>query len=449
MPPAKPEMLAELHSHLYGCLHPDDLRWLAARNRPRWEMFELAFRAAYGQAVAPPSYEDLFGAHAASDELLRRHYYFRDSGNFPRFQSCFSVIIAVSSTEPEELPEVLARVAAREVADHAEYRMLFSPRLEDSQFEERVQALAEGARSVEREHTGRTVRIAVSLLRDDARLPDQYETVRRLQNGSEAVRQYVTGIDFCSQEEGFPPLAKREFLARVHADNARDPDRALAVLYHVGESFEDKSVESAVRWVVQSARLGAHRLGHAVALGVPPELYLGTERRELLSERLAQIEFELEHAVELEECGVQVDARELKREQQVLGEFDEGERAGSAKSVVVRYDARRTERLRRFQDWALEQVRLTGAVIESCPTSNLRIAGLGSAANHPLPRFVRSDLRVVIGADDPGILDTDLHREFEAARQMGLTDQELQRLRDTAAASVSERLVRMQTREEA
>ncbi len=439
-------MLAELHSHLYGCLHPDDLRWLAARNRPRWEMFELAFRAAYGQAVAPPSYEDLFGAHAASDASLKRHYYFRDSGNFPRFQSCFSVIIAVSSTEPEELPEVLSRVVAREVADHAEYRMLFSPRLEDSQFEERVLALAEGARSVEREHTGKTVRIAISLLRDDGRLPEQYETVRRLQAQSEAVRQYVTGIDFCSQEEGFPPLAKRDFFARVHSDNARETDRALAILYHVGESFEDKSVESAVRWVVQSARLGAHRLGHAVALGVPPEFYLGTERRELLSERLAQIEFELECAVELAECGVQVDVRELKREQQVLSGLHQGERAASAETIVVRYDAERTERLRRYQDWALEQVRLTGAVVESCPTSNLRIAGLGSAANHPLPRFLRAGLRVVIGADDPGILDTDLHREFEAARDMGVTDEELGQLRATAEASTSEQLVRSQSR---
>ena len=440
-------MLAELHTHLYGCLRPDDLCWLAARNKPRWGIFEEAFGQAFGPTVRPPTFQELFSEGGGSRGLLESHYYFLDSGNFARFQSSFSLIIALSSTEPQELHEIVARVVAREPADYAEYRMLFSPLLSDSAFEERVVALAEGARLAEGEHPAKQVRIAVSLLRDPERTQGQYEIVRRLVLHNQTVRRFVTGIDFCSQEEGFPPSAQTELFARVLADNARDPGGALSILYHVGESFEDKSVESAVRWVVEAARLGAHRLGHALALGVNPELFLGTERTEGVSERLAEIGFELAHADELEAARVGVDRPALQREQDRLRKMqpdqDEhrGAQAGNGGAFVTHsYDRIRVERLRSFQDWAMGEVHRTGAVIESCPTSNLRIGGLRTLTNHPLPRFVRAGLPVVIGADDPGILDTTLPAEFEQARTMGLSHDELQSIRERAAQSRSELL---------
>ena len=424
-------MLAELHSHLYGCLRPDDLRWLAARNKPRWEIYEGAYRAAFGPDSTPPSFAALFAGGKEAARLLAANYYFRESGNFARFQSSFSLIIAVSSTEPEEIQEVIQRAAAQDSADFVEYRMLFSPLLGDELLRERVVALAEGARQAEEGNPDRQVRLAVSLLRDNARVLAQYEIVRRLVSEHETVRRFVTAIDFCSQEEGFPPAEKGGLFSQVLADNARDPGGALAILYHVGESFEDKSVESAVRWVVESARLGAHRLGHAIALGVNPDLYLGTEREEIAGERLAQVQFELAHASELEAAGVPTERSTLLEEAARLAQVPEA-------SVPISYDSKRVERLRSFQEWAMQEVRKTGAVIESCPTSNIRIAGLKSLNNHPLPRFLRAGLRVVIGADDPGILDTSLAEEFGHVRAMGLEERDVTSLMETARQSRSE-----------
>jgi adenosine deaminase len=59
------------------------------------------------------------------------------------------------------------------------------------------------------------------------------------------------------------------------------PDHALAGLYHVGESFTDKTIESAIRWVHEAAEAGAHRLGHAIALGVEPHSYGPHTRHEI------------------------------------------------------------------------------------------------------------------------------------------------------------------------
>ena len=46
-----------------------------------------------------------------------------------------------------------------------------------------------------------------------------------------------------------------------------------------------------MRWVHESAELGAHRLGHAIALGVDPDAYGVHRRRETVSERLDQIAY--------------------------------------------------------------------------------------------------------------------------------------------------------------
>lgn len=424
-------MLVELHSHLYGCLRPDDLRWLAGENEPRWHIFEEAYRAAFGPTAVVPAFTDLFGESGRSRELLESNYYFRDSGNFARFQASFALIIAVASARPAELKEVVRRALARESADFVEYRMLFSPLVTDGELEERVLALAEGARLAEAALPDKQARIAVSLLRDPERVDAQYRVVRGLVSRNEVVRLYVTGIDFCSHEEGFAPDEKRDFCARVLADNAADPGGALAILYHVGESFEDKSLESAVRWVVEAARMGAHRLGHAIALGVNPEIYLGTTRREVKSERLAQIAFEIAHADSLTAAGYAVLPAALQSEAAGL-------RESPGADCLIEYDEARVKNLRIFQDWAMEQVRLTGAVIESCPTSNLRIGGLRELRNHPLPRFLRAGLKVVLGADDPGILDTTLSEEFEQARRMGLDNSDLKGLERSARAARSE-----------
>lgn len=363
---------------------------------------EILERHVGGDVSAAADYERLF---VFGDD---------DAGNFERFLAKFDLLVTPSAMTP--FKEAQARVAevVTEVryfadairADHmrngiayAETRVLLGATL-DSPVERGVlSVLLERFAS----HAGGiTERLAPSLPRADPW--PAWERIQQLALGSHG--EALTGIDFCHVEEGHPPSAKAEFFAAVHEFNDRHPDRALAVLYHVGESFTDKSLESAVRWVQEAAELGAHRLGHAIALGVDPAVHGMNDRTELASERRAQIAYDLRHAAELGRAGVAVDASALAAEDAALA-------AGSPQATVTHhYDEARLDALRRRQEVAMAHVRRAGAVIEVCPTSNRRIGGITDAAHHPLHRFLEHGLRVVVASDDPGIFGTDLATEL-------------------------------------
>ena len=67
--------------------------------------------------------------------------------------------------------------------------------------------------------------------------------------------------------------------------------------------------------------------------------------------------------------------------------------------------------------------------LEICPTSNLRTNALDiqlnssnvSLCQHPLPRFFRQGIPVLISTDDPAMFHTTLNEEYSAALQMGLS----------------------------
>ncbi len=424
--------LHELHAHLYGCLTPEDLPSLAARNEPRWNFFRDSYRRVYG---GEPELDGLFDDTPEARARLESYYLYRKAETFAHFQCCFDLLISISSTSREEIRDVYSRVFAREPARFAEYRQMFAPVLPDEVFKEKVLSAALAAAAADEEHSDRATRLAVSVFRVDEHALNQYRLVREVMRENDVAAKYITGVDFCAQEEGHPPMRKESLFREILEDNEREPDQALAVLYHVGESYVDKSVESAVRWVVQAARLGAHRLGHAVALAVNPELYQGTLRLEIVSERRDQIAFELDHLEELRAAGYPVDGDSLRREQEEL------RGAAPDDTVEIRYDEDRVGALGVFQDWAMGRVRETKAVIESCPTSNLRIAGLAHAKHHPLPRFLKAGLPVTLAADDPGILDTTLDKEYElAAKWEGVHAEDLETVKRRGAEFRSERL---------
>ena len=165
------------------------------------------------------------------------------------------------------------------------------------------------------------------------------------------------------------------------ADNGRRPGRALEILYHVGESFYDKSLESAVRWCHEAAELGARRLGHCLALGLDPAIAVRRRPRaheeEPVSERLDQIGYDMAHAGSLRRYGVVVDEQALERERSQLRRKEAGD-------LVSRpYDGGRLEEVRKRQRFALDAVARSGAVIETCPTSNLCIGGVPDPEAHP------------------------------------------------------------------
>ena len=287
---------------------------------------------------------------------------------------------------------------------------------------------------------GLTERLALSLNRSNPW--PAWELVQELALGPHG--DVLTGIDFCNIEEGHPPKEVAAIFAAVHAFNAAHPERALAILYHVGESFRDKSLESAVRWVQEAAEFGAHRLGHAIALGVDPEVYGAHAREEPVTERRDQIGYDLHHCAGLRGLragGVAVDPTALRAELEDLAALPDNA------SVTVTYDAARLDDLRRRQAYAMSCIRSTGAVIEVCPTSNRRIGGIDDPAHHPVHRFVPAGLPVVVSTDDPGNFGIALADELDWVCEHTGGGTELRReLIETAWNSRSELLSGRQSR---
>ncbi|MBD0349475.1 MAG: adenosine deaminase [Thermoleophilia bacterium] len=66
-----------------------------------------------------------------------------------------------------------------------------------------------------------------------------------------------------------------------------------------------------------------------------------------------------------------------------------------------------------------------GTVLDVCPLSNVRTGAVRSLDEHPLPRLVAAGVRCTVSTDDPAMFDTDLTREYEAARSLGVEPQAL------------------------
>jgi len=77
--------------------------------------------------------------------------------------------------------------------------------------------------------------------------------------------------------------------------------------------------------------------------------------------------------------------------------------------------------------------------LEVCPGSNLKTGALArqlhsegvQLENHPLPKFLRHGIPVVLSTDDPAMFDTTLQTEYENAARMGLQEDELARIVET------------------
>ena len=146
-----------------------------------------------------------------------------------------------------------------------------------------------------------TARYIISVRRSTAQ--QDYEWVQELMDENPELIPTIVGIDFADIEEGYPPKDNRALFQRVHKDNQEHPERALEITYHVGESYFDKSLESAIRWCHEVAEMDARRLGHAIALGLDPAVAIArrpdAHAKERVSERLDQIAYDLTHASEL------------------------------------------------------------------------------------------------------------------------------------------------------
>jgi hypothetical protein len=435
----------ELHVHIGGCLYAEDVLRLAAGLQLKidWQLFVSSYTEAFGSRPDPVGLID--EALAGSVDPWRRHFVVDagDKGDFARFQAKFNLTICVlrhlaALNRYDDALDLILDRHRSEGLQYVEYRSMFM----------RGTADPEGFLNMHRRNARRILtacgsgfqaRYIPSLPRD--RPLESYALIRRLLRESPELIPTIVGLDFCFFEEGHPPRSTRPFFEHLRRDDEENPEQSLAVVYHVGEVFFDKSLESSVRWCHEAALLGSRRLGHATALGMDPAVAVGRRSgahyAEPIGERLDQIDYDLEHADGLAAAGIRIDVGALEGERQGL-------RAAAVDDLVHReYTPERLEEVRKRQDYVLGQLTAMGTVIESCPTSNLLIGAVPDPASHPVHRFLASDVNLAIGADDPGTFASPLAAEVDWVLQhSGLTEHQLDaRLGDPrrfALRSVSE-----------
>lgn len=401
--------LAELHSHLWGTITADDyLEFvLDTEGRREWGAYEDNYERVYGTR---PNVEEIVERAGSGDPSARAE--FRDlfvlseegAGNFARFQATFDIRSYGHPASRNRLDTEVhfaskaVETQVRQGVRYAEQRSLFS-RLSSIEAENFMGSILS---TFGQAPDGFQTKLAVSLDRADPWL--LWDAVQNAALGP--FGHNLTGVDFCFFEEGFPPAEKREFFDAIQDFNQRHAERALAILYHVGESFEDKALESAVRWVHEAADMGAHRLGHAISLGIDPAVYGAHQRTEPVSERIAQLEYDLSNGQGLMPHGVRADRLRIQSELESL------RRRPQDDTVTLEYDDDRLEEVRRRQNYAMERIKALNVVVEVCPTSNRRIGGITDPSQHPVLRFIKNDVPFVVGSDDAGVFDVTLAEEI-------------------------------------
>jgi len=400
---------ADLHVHLYGCLTAQDLWELAQKKqRTNWKRFETEWESQYGNT---PDMAALTHPHTGNFSQFKKLFEISHPVSFPQFQAHFNLIIAlVDLKNLNEVQELTQRIVVRhrtEGLHHVEYRMLFPPWMEQELFAAVTLSICKVLYDEEKSsNSAFQGRFSLGLPRTDTEAK-HYKWLRELMSEQPIVAQITTSIDFCAIEEGFPPKSQAALIQKILSDNKKTPEFALAVLYHVAESFSDKSLESAIRWVHEVAELGAHRLGHAFALGMTPETYLNQVSTESVAERLDQIRYDLKHAEGLEQFGVCIDVSKLQQEQQSLTLHNLQE------PLKQSYTSERIKELRCMQDYVMNYLKQMNVCVEVCPTSTLHIGKLKLPEEHSIFRFLNHDVPVIVGSDDPGIFDTTLSKEME------------------------------------
>ena len=433
----------ELHAHLYGCLTASDIhelgRDLWRERQPRLEWYEGEYAAAFGRRPSSASYwktEDGL-------ETLTADFCGHGPESFSQFQARFNLLIALFPVIPGDLT-VLRRALERQSAAGivcGEYRCPLPPQLTAVQIGTYAAGLADGALAFACAAGGSfTPQLAFSLSRQPDLGIKQHQVLRDLLGQRPDLAKVITAVDFCGAEAGQPPDQTAPLITAIHDANLQDPAHALAILYHVGETFEDRSQDSAIRWIWQAWDLGAHRLGHALALGLAPEVVRSMERRgtESAAERRRHLQWLLREQHWLAGSGFAVNQKAIAAELQRLGSVPE------TALIPVATGPEAEAQTRLLQRAVTADLVRRGAIIESCPTSNYCLGQLKKWTDQPLPWFLRHGLRVVVGADDPGLFATTLGAEEHlAATALGLTDEERRHIGQNAERFGSPALCRL------
>lgn len=405
---------SDLHVHLTGCYFPEDLLELA-KNCYRdinWNRFGFLdrYERIFGIRLNPIDIFDRALATGSLDELRSISTYpYTPQGRFEEFDitSFFSLCITGYYLDRNMHEPILQPIVARHKREgiaYIEYRVAFS-----------------GNKEQFKEWHGRYARYFLQASSDsfDARyivrlFPNQviesYRWLRELLHEQPELIHTIVGIDFSGREVA--PKSMSSFYEMLARDNQSQPESALDVTVHIGESFFDLSLESAIRRCHQAALLGAKRLGHCIALGMAPSIAVNrmpdAHTKESVGERLDQVDYDLEHATDLRAYGIIVNETDLQQERKALKEQAD---IDPDRLVYRAYDEQRLQEASLRQDYVLDCLKKMGTIIETCPTSNLCIGGVPSIQAHPFMKLYKSGVHLAICSDDPGIFASRLADE--------------------------------------
>ncbi len=411
----------ELHNHLYGSLSAEDLFEIGIKNKfPRWVIYTELFEKLYMQKVDT---ENFFKKYE-TPEKLKEIYLFNFSAPFLEFQNRFNLIIALCKFDSEEIKEVTRRVFERQIKEnisYAEYRLTLNPFATEQDYFDKILSVAESLEEVEKK-TSAFGRVIISFHRF-GKYWEQYSWVKNAMKRNEQIQKYLVGIDFSNVEENDPPKNKKVFFEKILKDNLDNKNSSLAILYHVGESYLDKTPISASRWVLESSKLGVMRLGHAIALGRNHQYLEGKKIVEKVSERIDQLNFELENFEELESFHFK------KEKKEILVEIENLKFQNFSKEIEIVQDEKFLENTFKFQNFCMYKISKSNSIIEVCPTSNLRIGQLDNLNYHPIHRFIENKIKLTISTDDPGIFDTNIENEFDILETSNISKVDLEKIR--------------------
>jgi adenosine deaminase len=272
-----PILETDLHVHLYGCLTAQDI-WLLGRDvwrerRERLDVFAARFESSFGRR---PRFQE-YWTKDDGQELLKADWQCLEAVNFEQFEAKFGLPIALFPVSPaKDWLRVLDAVLRRHLAEgrrHVEYRMVYPPphaRVVPGDF---FTELCTGMRRASIDSGGAfTATLAVSLSRDCTIALQQYRIIRDWQeHAPKDLLPILTGIDFSGYEEAFPPRELAPVAGLLHEDNLANSKSALALLIHAGETCENDRLDEALARIEAAVDMGAHRIGHALALGTAVE----------------------------------------------------------------------------------------------------------------------------------------------------------------------------------
>ncbi len=362
----------DLHLHLYGCVTPEMIwRKLRSLGGTTQESSTIKaklswFEAEYKKAFKTPS--GIFEATLdRTPDAVAKIFCVTKKSTFLEFQARFNLAIAafpVVENKSSVMQEVLKNYESKKYPA-SEFRVFLPHYLEKNGLEIYLDKIFLDLESFgsDRHH------IAFSLQRQIEIFSLQIEFLEWYFLKNSNYKKYVSGIDLSGYENSqhFDDLLIMNGRVKTLSENF---PRSVGLLLHIGETWRGNCPELKLQEIFRVADFSNIRLGHASIVGVDFDKMAASEL----------LDFHPGYLVNDWERFNMIDERK--------------------------------DRVFQMQEFVIQKLRDKKIVIESCPSSNLFLGELDRVEDLAVFRFLKNDLQVVLGSDDPGIFATNLKKEF-------------------------------------